>query len=348
MNKKSLILKISVEAVLAAALLLTIIFYDGIYGADSVFAPSLARGVVLNTVVRLVPALITTACAVIVSFFVVQFSAFLTKVLLAHVSNKAKTVLTLVRSLVKWLLAIAVIIISLQAFGVDMPTLLAGLGILALTIGLGAQQIVSDVIAGFFIVFESEFRVGDIVTIEGWRGTVSDIGVRVTKITDASGNVKIINNSDIKSVVNLTAELSVAFLTVSIDYEEDLQKVELVLRDNLAKIKEHIPAILDGPYYKGVTALGSSSVDLLFVATCKETDIFQVKRDINREIFLLFNAHHITIPFNQITVSERSVKPATPAPYKKVTVPETKTGKEAKEFLDEQSELSKEYDQENK
>ena len=341
-NKKKIAICIVTDVILAALVVLTLVLHDYIYGLNSIFAFDPARSTVMNTLIGLVPAVITAVCTVIVAYLVLKIARIISDYLIKKVSNKAKTIITLMRSLFKWIVIIAVIIIILQAFGVDMTTLLAGLGIIALTIGLGAQSIVADIIAGFFIVFEAEFKVGDIITIDGWRGTVSDIGIRVTKIIDASGNVKIVNNSDIKSVINLTAELSVAFVTVSIDYEEDLQRVELILRDNLGKIKENVNGIIDGPYYKGVTALGESSVDLLFVATCKETDIFQVKRDINRQIFLLFNKHNVTIPFKQVTISERKSDDE-----KQTEKGKAKREKEASEFLGQQSDLSKRYDEKN-
>ena len=343
-EKKNLAVRIILDVILLAIIVLTLVFHDSIYGAVGIFAPDPLRSTVLNTLIGLVPAIITSVCVFIAAYFVLTLVKRISEHLMKKVSNKTKTIMTLMRSLFRWIVIIAVLIVVLQAFGVDMATLLAGLGIVALTIGLGAQQIVADIIAGFFIVFEAEYKVGDIITIDGWRGTVSDIGIRVTKIIDASGNIKIVNNSDIKSVINLTAELSVAFITVSIDYEEDLRRVELVLRDNLAKIKENVNGIIDGPYYKGVTALNESSVDLLFAATCKETDLYQVKRDINRQLFLLFNEHKITIPFKQITISERKAEEGETVANGKS---QAKRDREAKEFLSAQSGLSKNIDEEN-
>lgn len=336
-GKKNLAVRIIFDVVFMACIVLTLVFHDKIYDTAGIFAPDIARSTVLNTLIGLVPALITTACVLIAAYFVLTLVKTVSEYIMKKSSNKAKTIMTLLRSLFRWVVIIAAIIIILQAFGVDMATLLAGLGIVALTIGIGAQQIVADIIAGFFIVFEAEYKVGDIITIDGWRGTVSDIGIRVTKIIDTAGNVKIVNNSDIKSVINLTSELSKAIITVSIDYEEDLRRVELVLRDNLDKIKKNVDGIIEGPYYKGVSALGESSVDLLFVATCKEADIYQVKRDINRQIFLLFNEHKISIPFKQITISERKEEVAAAKSLRA----QAKQEREAKEFLAEQSDLSK-------
>ena len=303
--KKEFLRKLIIVIISAGAIFAVYYFHEFIYGANSIFQSDPNRHAVLNRILGYVPGLVTTLVAIFSGYILMQIINGIVFLLFKKVSNKIKTVLTLLRSLVKWIIIIAVIIFALQGFGVDMGTLLAGLGILALVIGLGAQQIVADIIAGFFIVFEEEYKVGDIITIDGWRGTVCDIGIRVTRLVDASGNIKIINNSDIKSIVNLTKELSVAYITIGIDYDTNLERLELILKDNLAKMKKNIPGAVDGPYYKGVTELNSSSVDLMFVITCKETDIYQVKRDFNREIFLLFNENNITIPFPQVTVSDR-------------------------------------------
>ena len=344
MKKNNVVRSVIIAVVLLAIVLVVFIFHDKIYGATSVFAADPARKPIVNTLIGLIPAIIASVCACIMAYYVYFVIKFVIKLLFDKVSSKAKTVMTLFKSIIKWVLIVATGIIILTAFGVDTKTLIAGLGILALIIGLGAQQLVADIIAGFFIVFESEFAVGDIVTIDGWRGTIIDIGIRVTKLVDSSNNIKIVNNSDIRNVVNLTTENSVAYLTVSIDYGEDLNKVELLIRDNLAKIKADIPAIIDGPYYKGVTAMSASSVDLMLVATCKETDIYQVKRDVNRAIFLLFNEYGVTIPFNQITVSNR-VEPT--QEYKKKNAKESAHSGAAKKFLEKQTEESKQYDKEN-
>lgn len=208
-------------------------------------------------------------------------------------------------------------------------------GVLSLVIGLGAQSLVADIIAGLFIVIEGEYQIGDIVIIDDWRGTVQEIGIRTTKIVDAGGNVKIINNSEVKSIVNQTQELSVAKAYIGIEYGESIPRVEIVIRDNLEKIKERIPAIVEGPYYKGVDALSASSVDLLFVAKCKEEDIYQVQRDLNRELKLMFDANNINVPFPQIVVNE---------PVEFAAASTKAEERKARKFVEEQKELSKDIE----
>ena len=165
-------------------------------------------------------------------------------------SNRAKTVITLLDGLIKYGSAIALFFLVLNAFGVNTRAIWESVGVITLIIGLGAQSLIADIIAGIFIIFENEYNVGEIVSIDGLRGTVSEIGIRATKVTDAAGNIKIINNSDIKNVVNLSRELSLAVVDCEVSYDVPLELVEKVLKDNLPAMKEKIPQIIEGPSTK--------------------------------------------------------------------------------------------------
>ena len=222
----------------------------------------------------------------------------------------------------------------MDAWGADTTTMLASAGVLTLIIGLGSQSLVADVLAGIFIVFEGEFQVGDIVIIDGWRGEVKEIGIRTTKLIDAGGNIKIVNNSEIKTIINQTQELSLAKAYVAVSYGARIEKIEAVIADNIANIKDKIPAIVEGPFYKGVSELGESGVTLLFVAKCAEDDIYQVQRDLNREIKIMFDDNDIEIPFNQLVVHMGSDAVANEILSKNEI-------KKAESFNEEQKELSK-------
>ena len=251
-------------------------------------------------------------------------------------SQKFTTVFILFVNFLKWVVVIGAIFMCLSACGLKAEFSAAGAGIVALVIGLGSQSLVADILAGIFIVFEGDYQVGDIVILDGWRGEIQSIGVRTTKLIDAGFNVKIVNNSEIKTIINMSKEVSLAKCYVATKYEDRIENIEAVIADNLAGIKDKIPAIIEGPYYKGVAELGESSVNLLFVAKCKEEDIYQVQRDMNREIKIMFDNNNIGIPFNQIVVhmGEDDVKDT-------VT---KRTEKKAQEFTEEQRELSKDLD----
>ena len=248
-------------------------------------------------------------------------------------TKKGKTLSRLIVSFLKWVITLCAVFFTMDAWGANTTTILASAGVLTLIIGLGSQSLVADILAGIFIVFEGEFQVGDIVIIDGWRGEVTEIGMRTTKLIDAGYNIKIVNNSEIKTIINQTQELSLAKAYVSVSYGARIEKIEAVIADNLASFKEKIPAIKEGPYYKGVSELGESGVTLLFVAKCQEDDIYQVQRDMNREIKIMFDNNDIEIPFNQLVVHMGE-----DADQGKVS---QKDIKKAEDFNEEQKELSK-------
>ncbi|MGN0823591.1 MAG: mechanosensitive ion channel family protein [Candidatus Coproplasma sp.] len=242
-------------------------------------------------------------------------------------SNKAKTVITLLDGLIKYGSALALIFLVLQAFGVNTAAIWESVGIITLIIGLGAQSLIADIIAGVFIIFENEYSVGEIVSIDNFRGTVSEIGIRATKILDMAGNIKIINNSDIKNVVNLSRELSLAIVDCEFPYDVPLEYVEKLLKDNLENFKKSIPAIVEGPFYKGVSCYEASNVAVKIVAQCAEEDRYQVQRDLLREYRQLFVAHGIDLSYDQVVINQ---------PSKSEIKTTKKMKQEAEEFVAEQ------------
>ncbi len=312
--------KISIGKLLLIAVCVTVtvaafVLSPYIYGEESVFNRSVSNNVTLQTAYQKTPALIKSVQIITIAALLSAAVRWLLGRMFKK-SNRGITVAKLAGSFIRWIILIAGALMVLGAWGVNTSTLIASAGILSLVIGLGAQSLVADIIAGLFIVLEGEYQVGDIVVIDDWRGTVQEIGIRTTKIVDAGGNVKIINNSSISSIVNQTQELSVAKSYISIEYGESIPHVERIISENLEGIRQRIPSIVDGPFYKGVNELAASSVDLLFVAKCREEDVYQVQRDMNRELKLLFDQNKINIPFPQIVLNQPTVfedNPETPS-----------------------------------
>lgn len=246
-------------------------------------------------------------------------------------SNRAKTVITLLDGLIKYGSAIALIFIVLNAFGMNTQAIWESVGVLTLIVGLGAQSLIADIIAGIFIIFENEYEVGEIVSIDNFRGTVNEIGIRATKILDAAGNIKIINNSDIKNVVNLSRELSLAVVDCEFTYDAPIEVIEKLLKDNLEMFKEKIPAIIEGPFYKGVSYYGASNIAVKLVAKCQESDRYQVQRDLLREYRQLFLTKGIDLSYDQVVINQ---------PANKEFKATKKTKAEAEQFVEEQKNLS--------
>ena len=154
------------------------------------------------------------------TILMLMISVFLRMIIdfISRFFKKHRAFLNLLSSFIKYLSIIIWIFLVLSIAGVDTTTLLAGAGILSLIVGLGAQPLIEDIIAGLFIVFEDVFDVGDIIVVDGFRGTVKEMGIRTTKIVDAGGDIKIVNNSDIRTLINMTSELSLAICDIDIEY----------------------------------------------------------------------------------------------------------------------------------
>lgn len=223
-------------------------------------------------------------------------------------NSRNKTVFSLLDGFVKYTCAIVIIMLVLKACGVDTAALVASVGVLTLVVGLGAQPLIADIIAGVFIIFEDEYHAGEIVTINDFRGTVMEIGIRSTRLIDAAGNIKIINNSAIGDVINLSRELSLAVVDCDFPYDVPIELVENILKDNFEKIAANIPAIKEGPYYKGVCMYKDSNVTIKIVAKCLEDDRFQVERDLNREYRRILKENDIDISYPQVVVNYSQAK----------------------------------------
>ena len=252
----------------------------------------------------------------------------------AKKGDRAKTVVSLLDGFVKYGAAIAVIIYVLKACGVNTEALIASVGILTLIVGLGAQSL----IAGMFIIFENEFNTGEIISIDGFRGEVIEIGIRTTKLLDAAGNIKIMNHSDIKNIVNLSREPSLASVDCDFPYDVPIEYIEKLFDEKFASLKDQIPGIISGPFYKGVSEYKDSNVTVKIVATCNEADRFQVQRDLLRAYRSILTEKGIDIAYPHVVIGKDEKTDI------KVTKKDVKT---ANEFVEEQKELSKELEDEH-
>ncbi len=224
---------------------------------------------------------------------------------LAPKTGKGHSIVSMIGSFISYAAVLLGIVMSLSALGVNMSTIFASIGIVALIIGFAAESLIADLITGVFLVFEDEFNVGDIVEINGFRGTVDSIGMRVTCIKDMGGNIKVINNSGIRDVLNRSKAASKAVCDAPVAYSENLENAEKVLNAILDKIPEKYPEkFKKRPEYIGVQELESSSVNLRVVAEVDEKDVFSAARMLNREIKIGLDAAGVEIPFQQVVVHQ--------------------------------------------
>ena len=225
--------------------------------------------------------------------------------LFAKRNNRSASIATLFMGLLKYIAFIVAIIWGLGILGVSMTAVFAGVGIIGLALGFGAQTLIEDIITGFFIIFEGQYGIGDIIVLDDFRGVVRSIGVRTTVLEDAGGNLKIVNNSDIRNLQNRSSNPSLAICDVDVSYSTDLAALEKMLPPELNRMyEENRDLYLSAPAYMGVEELGESGVHLKFKVSVKEDNVFVAKRRLNRDLRVLFAEKGVDIPFPQVVVHQ--------------------------------------------
>ena len=199
-------------------------------------------------------------------------------------NRHAETIKGLVANIIRYAIVIFAIIFGLNILGADVLTVIAGLGILALIIGFGAQSLIEDIFSGLFILFEGRFYVGDIINVDDFRGEVKSIGIVSTQLADAGGNLRVINNSDIRVLTNLSEITSVAVSLISVACSADLDRAEEVIGGVIKTLPEKYPQYFkDVPKYVGVENLNETNVVLKVTANVDEVNIYMARRMMNRE-----------------------------------------------------------------
>lgn len=218
-------------------------------------------------------------------------------------NHRARSVLSIFTSMLKYLTAIVILCWGLSILGANVSTIVASVGILALIVGFSAESLIADVVTGTFMLFENQYNVGDIVEIGGFRGTVTNIGIRTTSITDPGGNVKIVNNSAMQNLLNRSDKTSRSVSNIGIPYATDLEKLEAEIPALMEQIfANHQDIMKAAPRYLGVQELADSSVVLRFVVDVDEKDIYTGARVLNHDLLLGFRKLSVEVPFPQMDV----------------------------------------------
>jgi small conductance mechanosensitive channel len=220
-------------------------------------------------------------------------------------SQRAQTLLPLVRNVVFVVLAVMVVLTVLSELGINIGPLIAGAGIVGLAVGFGAQTIVKDFITGFFILIEDTVAVGDIVELGGHSGKVEAMSIRSIQLRDFSGQVHRIPFSEVTTTVNKSKDFSFATFDIGVGYSEDIDRCIEVIRDvgNEMVADEEYAAVIDGDInIMGVQALGDSAVVIRARIRVKPGKQFGLQRAFNRLIKMRFDAEGIEIPFPHRTL----------------------------------------------
>lgn len=216
--------------------------------------------------------------------------------------KKMETFKVLIKNIIKVVTIILVGLSILPLFGIDITSILAGLGIVSAVLALSFQDILKDFFGGLTIIFENQFALGDTIEINGFKGEVIQIGLKSTRIRNYLGQVKILANRNITEVINYSASYSMAVVDVSVSYEDDLERVEQVLNELAKELSKKIKKLKGPLEVLGVESLASSSVVYRLAAKTVSLEQYGIQRQIKREIKLKFDKENIKIPYEQIEV----------------------------------------------
>lgn len=222
--------------------------------------------------------------------------------------RRADTLGSVLNNTARVVVAAFFLLMTLQEFGVNIGPLVAGAGIAGVALGFGAQSLVKDVIAGFFLLMENQFGVGDIISLEEGKhqGTVERMTLRVTQLRDAEGRAHYLPNGSITKVVVLSKEFSRALVDVEVGYDVDVDRVFEVLREVGAELRKEWPERVSEPMdVKGVEAFGKDGCIIRTLTKTAPGKQWDVQRELRRRIILRFRKEGISSPIPQRIVHTR-------------------------------------------
>ena len=218
--------------------------------------------------------------------------------------KRAGTLINLINGLSIVSISIIALFIILQQVGINITAALAALGVVGIAVGFGAQYLIRDLIAGFFIFLENQFNVGDVIRVGNIAGGVEEISIRRTVLRDLDGARHMIPNGEIRTVSNLTQEWSRAHINVSVAYKEDLDRVMALMRntwEEMAEDPDWSPFMkVKTPWLLRVDEFGDSGITIKMVGETEPIKQWDVMGEFRRRIKKVFDREGVEIPWPHV------------------------------------------------
>jgi small-conductance mechanosensitive channel len=219
------------------------------------------------------------------------------------------TFVGLIQSIIKYIIYFIVSMMVLDDLGVDPTPILAGAGIVGLTVGLGSQKIVADLLNGLFLLFEDQILHGDYIKIGNTEGVVEQMSLRLTRVRDRFGRLHIMRNGEIQNVINYSRGWTLTVVEMGVAYENDLAKALRVIGEITAKLPTLMSGVvLEAPVVKGIETIGESAIIVRIETKVAPGAHYDVKRALHRLLIDGFNANGLEIP------AKPAAPPTPPAP----------------------------------
>lgn len=218
--------------------------------------------------------------------------------------KRTATLTRIIRNITAIGIGIIALFIILQQLGINIGAALAALGVVGIAVGFGAQYLIRDLIAGFFVLLENQYNVGDVIKTGDIAGGVEEISLRRTVLRDLDGARHIIPNGEIKTVSNLTQEWSRAHLNISVAYKENLDRVMELMRNTWEEMYTDptwAPFMkVKTPWLLRVDAFGDSGIVIKMVGETEPIKQWDVMGEFRRRIKKVFDKEGIEIPWPHV------------------------------------------------
>ncbi|MFZ1242739.1 MAG: mechanosensitive ion channel family protein [Candidatus Saccharimonas sp.] len=184
--------------------------------------------------------------------------------------------------------------------------LFASAGIIGVAFGFGAQSLVKDFLSGVFIISENQYRVGDIIEIDGFGGTVERIGVRSTVMRDVEGNVHFFPNGIVQHVINKTMGYSRVHFTISVAPDSDVSKIATIINqigEEVASEEKWQRKIIEAPHFDMMGDFSATAVELIVSGKTQPSDQWALTAEMRRRILRSFEKEHIELGISSPTIA---------------------------------------------
>ncbi len=253
--------------------------------------------------------LISVLIIIVVSVILIRVSKIIIDKLLIKnqaslTDRKRKTLSSILHSVTRYVIYFFMIYQILAVFINNMGSILAVAGIGSVAIGLGAQGLVRDVLAGVFILFEDQYGIGDVITIKSQSGVVENIGLRTTRIRSADGNVHIIPNGSIDFVTNMSKDFNRAVVDLLVTHQADIPTVIDIINDEINIIYPQIKGLFSKPSVLGVQNQMESSITIRISADCEVGTNWQAERELRKRLITRLKKEGFALPYPHIVMSQ--------------------------------------------
>lgn len=222
-------------------------------------------------------------------------------------SSRRATLKGITKNAVRYILYFIAIMVILGQF-INISSILTIAGIGGIILSLGMKGMIEDIVAGFFIIFEDQYNVGDYITIDKYDGVVESIGIRTTTIADFNGDVHSVHNGTISAITNHSRKDQRVMFDVGIDYDADIRRAETALRE-VCKTASSDDRFTDGPYCLGIQQISASGVTFRVYATTKCMEQWDAERFLKHQLLERFRTEGIRLEQNtNLTIQNRETK----------------------------------------